>query len=267
LNHLYSGAGAGGRVAAMVAGLALSMGLASGAGAQATSSTASTTGSTKAASTKTASTKTAAAKPKADAGVSAAPNKNIGNPNAPIKMEVFSDYECPSCGNFYESTVKQLIHSYVADGKVYLVHHDFPLQMHRYSGIAARFSNGAAKMGKFQDVDAALFDNQAAWTESGDVTKYVAAAMSPQDFTKLEGILKGCSNSPAPQAKFDNSMPAADPNCSVDKYIVEDIQKGYAVPVKATPTFVVTYKGKTYPMASAVSWEVLKQFFDTLLTQ
>jgi protein-disulfide isomerase len=267
LNHLYSGAGAGGRLAAMVAGLALSMGLASGAGAQTTSSTASTTGSTKAASTKTASTKTAAAKPKADAGVSAAPNKNIGNPNAPIKMEVFSDYECPSCGNFYESTVKQLIHSYVADGKVYLVHHDFPLQMHRYSGIAARFSNGAAKMGKFQDVDAALFDNQAAWTESGDVTKYVAAAMSPQDFTKLEGILKGCSNSPAPQAKFDNSMPAADPNCSVDKYIVEDIQKGYAVPVKATPTFVVTYKGKTYPMASAVSWEVLKQFFDTLLTQ
>jgi protein-disulfide isomerase len=238
----------------------LSLGLAAGIGAQATKPAAP--------ATKTASTKSVAAKPKADSGISAIPNKTIGNPSAPIKMEVFSDYECPSCGNFYENTLKQMINSYVAEGKVYLVHHDFPLQMHRYSGLAARFANGAAKMGKFQDVDAALFDNQAAWTESGDVTKYVQGAMSASDFAKLTTILKGCSNSPAPQAKFDNSMPAGDPNCPVDKFIVEDIAKGYQVPIKATPTFVVTYKGKAYPpMASSVTWQVLKQFFDTLLSQ
>jgi uncharacterized protein (DUF39 family) len=54
----------------------------------------------------------------------------------------------------------------------------------------------------------------------------------------------------------------------VDKFIIEDITKGEQVPVKATPTFVVTYKGKTYPpMASSVTWQVLKQFFDTLLSQ
>jgi protein-disulfide isomerase len=261
LSHLYGGvaecgsraAGRAAKRAGVVAALALSLGLAAGIGAQAT---------------KTASTKTAAAKPKTDSGILPVPNKTIGNASAPIKMEVFSDYECPSCGNFYESTLKQMINSYVADGKVYLVHHDFPLQMHRYSGIAARFANGAAKMGKFQDVDAALFDNQASWTETGDVSKYVAGAMSSADFAKLQTILKGCSNSVPPQAKFDGSMPTGDPNCSVDKFIIEDITKGEQVPVKATPTFVVTYKGKTYPpMASSVTWQVLKQFFDTLLSQ
>ena len=258
LSHLYGGV-AGSRTArrlakrcALAAMLTVSVGLAAGIGAQ---------------TTKTASTKKVSARPKADSWISAVPNKTIGNPSAPIKMEVFSDYECPSCGAFYENTLKTMINTYVANGKVYLVHHDFPLQMHRYSGIAARWANAAAKIGKFQDVDAALFDNQGAWSENGDVTKYVQAAVSPSDFEKLETILKGCSNSPAPQSKFDSSMPAGDPSCPVDKYIVEDIGKGYQVPVKATPTFVVTYKGKTYPMASAVSWEVLKQFFDTLLTQ
>ena len=183
-------------------------------------------------------------------------------------MDVYSDYECPSCGNFYENTLKTMIQTYVADGKVYLVHHDFPLQMHRYSGLAARLANAAAKMGKFQDVDAALFDNQAAWTESGDVTKYVAGSMSSSDFARLTTILKGCSNSVPPQSKADGSLPTADPSCPVDKYIVEDIAKGYQIPVRGTPTFVITYKGKPYsPMGSPVTWQVLKQFFDSLLSQ
>jgi protein-disulfide isomerase len=245
-----------------VLGLALTLGLAGVCGAQTATSTA------KPATTKSASAKTAAKpKPKTDPAINAVPNKSIGNPNAPIKMEVFSDYECPSCGNFYETTLKTLISTYVAEGKVYLVHHDFPLQMHRYSGEAARFANAAAKMGKFQDVDAALFDNQAAWTESGDVAKYVKGALSPADFARVETILGGCT-APPPQSKADSSVPAPQATCSVDKYIVEDIGAGYKVPVRGTPTFIVSYKGKPYsPMGSPVTWQVLKQFFDSLLSQ
>jgi protein-disulfide isomerase len=264
LSHLYSGSGKRGlglRAGALL-GVALTLSLAGVCGAQ----TAASTPVAKPASTKTASAKTAA-KAKTDSAISSVPNKAIGNPNAPIKMEVFSDYECPSCGNFYETTLKTLIQTYVADGKVYLVHHDFPLQMHRYSGEAARFANAAAKMGKFQDVDAALFDNQAAWTESGEVAKYVKGALSPADFTRVETILGGCT-APPPQSKADSSMPAPQTTCSVDKYIVDDIGMGYKVPVRGTPTFVISYKGKPYsPMGSPVTWQVLKQFFDSLLSQ
>jgi hypothetical protein len=63
-------------------------------------------------------------------------------------------------------------------------------------------------------------------------------------------------------------MPAADPGCSVDPYIVQDIGLGYSVPVQATPTFVIIYKGQKYPASSGfVTYPILKQFFDSLLSQ
>lgn len=202
-----------------------------------------------------------------DPAANAVPLKALGNKNAPITMEVFSDYQCPSCGNFFENTLRPMINEYVAQGKVYLIHHDFPLQMHTHSGEAARWANAAAKIGEFQEVDAALFDNQAAWTASGDLAKYVAAAMSSADFKRVETILKTCT-SPAPTSRVDGSAPQADRACPVDTYIVQDIILGYQVPVKATPTFIVRYKGQSYPASSGiVTWPILKQFFDSLLSQ
>jgi protein-disulfide isomerase len=196
-----------------------------------------------------------------------APVKTIGNHNAPITMEVFSDYQCPSCGNFYETTLRAMISDYVASGKVYLVHHDFPLQMHTYSGQAARWANAAAMVGQFQDVDAALFDNQAKWTADGNLEKYVAGAISPANFKRVEAILKSCT-APAPTSKVDRSLPQAEAGCPVDSYIVQDIVLGNAVPVQATPTFIIHYKGQSYPASSGIiTWPILKQFFDTLLSQ
>jgi hypothetical protein len=122
----------------------------------------------------------------ADSDASAAPVKSLGNSAAPITMEVFSDYQCPSCGNFFESSLKFMITDYVAAGKVYFVHRDFPLPMHPYSHQAARWSNAAAKIGKFQEVDAALFDNQAAWSVDGNIEKFVVAALKPADFKRVQ---------------------------------------------------------------------------------
>jgi protein-disulfide isomerase len=203
----------------------------------------------------------------ADTAAPGAPVKTIGNRNAPITMEVFSDYQCPSCGSFFENTLRAMIQDYVAQGKVYLVHHDFPLQMHTYSGQAARWANAAAMIGQFQDVDAALFDNQAKWPVDGDIEKYVSAAMSPANFKRVQGILKGCTAAP-PTSKADRTAPQPDPGCPVDPYIVQDIVLGYQVPVQATPTFIIHYKGQSYPASSGIiTWPILKQFFDTLLSQ
>jgi protein-disulfide isomerase len=202
-----------------------------------------------------------------DPSATSAPVKTIGNHNAPITMEVFSDYQCPSCGNFYESTLRSMIQDYVAQGKVYLVHHDFPLQMHTYSGQAARWANAAAMVGQFQDVDAALFDNQAKWTADGDLEKYISAAISPAIFKRIQGIVKGCTGS-GPTSKADRSVPQPEAGCPVDPYIVQDIVLGYQVPVQATPTFIIHYKGQSYPASSGIiTWPILKQFFDTLLSQ
>jgi protein-disulfide isomerase len=39
----------------------------------------------------------------------AAPLKSYGSSSAPITMEVFSDYECPSCRSLYETTLRPMI--------------------------------------------------------------------------------------------------------------------------------------------------------------
>jgi Thioredoxin len=198
---------------------------------------------------------------------SAAPVKTIGSKDAPITMDVFSDYQCPSCGNFYETTLRAMIGDYVASGKVYLVHHDFPLQMHTYSGQAARWANAAAMVGEFQSVDAALFDNQAKWPADGNIEKFVAGAMSATNFKRVEAIMKGCSAAP-PTSKGDRSVPQPQAGCTPDNFIVKDIVLGYQIPVQATPTFVIHYKGQSYPASSGIiTWPILKQFFDTLLSQ
>jgi protein-disulfide isomerase len=202
-----------------------------------------------------------------DTAAPSAPVKTIGNRNAPITMEVFSDYQCPSCGSFFENTLRAMIQDYVANGKVYLIHHDFPLQMHTYSGQAARWANAAGMIGQFQDVDAALFDNQAKWPVDGDIEKYVAGAISPANFKRIQGIMKGCTAAP-PTSKADRSVPQPEAGCPVDTYIVQDIVLGYQVPVQATPTFIIHYKGQSYPASSGIiTWPILKQFFDTLLSQ
>jgi protein-disulfide isomerase len=184
------------------------------------------------------------------------PLETYGSSSAPITMVVFTDYECPSCRALYENTLRPMINDYVASGKVYLVHHNFPLQQHKYGYQAARWVYAAARVGEFANAEAALYDNQDAWAASGDIAKYVSAAMPGSDFRRVEGLMKGCSFNDPPGS------------CPLDAPINADRALGEQIPVRATPTYVIMYKGHRLPAASgAVSWPILKQFFDSLLSQ
>jgi protein-disulfide isomerase len=197
------------------------------------------------------------------------PNKTYGWKSAPITMEVFSDYQCPYCRVFYDATLRQVIATYVASGKVYLIHRDFPLVIHRYSGEAARWANACAEVGQFESAEAALYDNQDSWGADGNIGKYVAAALPAADFKRVEALMRNGAM-PAPQASGSSLDPMAGVSrpCPVDPYISQDIKLGYQFHVTGTPTFIITYKGRQFSVpATGVSWPVLKQFFDTLLQQ
>lgn len=190
--------------------------------------------------------------------------KSLGNPNAPIKMEVFDDYECPACDELYEETLKPMIDSYVAEGKVYLIHRDFPLPGHMYSRRAARWVNAAARIGKFEAVERALFDNQMAWSEYGTenpkgvMEPFVKAALTPAEFQRAQRLMRGCEVNTQEEIK----------GCALDSDIQHDIALGELIPVARTPTFVITYRGEPYPpIVGAMSWPLLRQFFDQLLSQ
>jgi protein-disulfide isomerase len=195
------------------------------------------------------------------------PNKGIGSKSAPITMEVFTDYQCPACRQLYEGTLRTMINTYVASGKVYLIHRDFPLPHpdHRFNWDAARWVNAAAEIGKFEEVEAALYDNQVAWSADGNIEKYVAGALSPADFKRVQKLVTGClTQTPG------NVRPAVQNGnaCSLDTYINQDIALGKQIPLQATPTYVFTAKGQRLPAGSGpVTWPILKQFLDSLLTQ
>lgn len=190
--------------------------------------------------------------------------RSLGSPSAPIKLVVFDDYECPACGNFYETTLRPLIDSYVADSKVYLVHRDFPLPMHEYGRQAARWVNAAARIGKFEAVERALFDNQMGWSEYGTenpkgiMKPFVQAALTPAEFKRVEVLMHGCESNDHNEIK----------GCVVDAEIQRDMAAGELIPIRQTPTYQIYYKDQLYATSGGmVAWPLLKQFFDQLLAQ
>lgn len=194
------------------------------------------------------------------------PNKGVGSPNAPITLEVYSDYMCPQCRNFYLNTLRPLMGDYAATGKVYLVHHDYPLPIpaHKYNWDAARWGTAAARIGKFEEVDRALYENEPAWEADGNIQKMLATVLSPADLKRVQKQVAPCLNQTPPG--FRPTAPAGQ-SCSLDAYINQDISAGKQVPVQATPTYVIYFKGQRMaPGSGFVSWPILKQFFDSLLT-
>src|SRR5260370_12139580 len=117
------------------------------------------------------------------------PHKAFGSKNAPVTMEVFSDYQCPACKTLFTTTNRRLMDDYVSNGKVYLIHRDFPLPMHAPSRVAARYARAAALLGKVEPVDQALFQNQEKWEQNGDVDGTVAAVLSPAEMTKVRALV------------------------------------------------------------------------------
>jgi protein-disulfide isomerase len=49
----------------------------------------------------------------------------VGDPDAPVTLQIYADYQCPHCRNFYNTIEPQLVADYVATGKVKLELLDF----------------------------------------------------------------------------------------------------------------------------------------------
>jgi len=83
-----------------------------------------------------------------------------GDPNAPIKIDEYSDFQCPYCGQFTETTEPQLMETYVADGTVYFVYHSFGEFIGPESGGSAEAAYCAGDQEKFWEMHDIIFANQ-----------------------------------------------------------------------------------------------------------
>jgi len=87
-----------------------------------------------------------------------------GDPNAPVTVVEFSDFQCPFCSRFFVQTLPQLQETYIDTGKVKLVYRDLPLDnLHPNARPAAIAAECADEQGKFWDYHDVLFSKQAEW--------------------------------------------------------------------------------------------------------
>jgi len=169
-----------------------------------------------------------------------------GLPGAPIKIEVFSDYECPACRTFYLETINKVLNTYSQQNKVSVVYHDFPLERHKHSREATRYALAARQLGKDQwtALSQALYSEQALWSASGEIDPIVTRTLSRQDYATLKRLL-------------------LDP--AIDQEIEREIALGRSLKVEATPTFFILAGGRTERVKGGVSYPVLEAYLNRLL--
>jgi len=151
-----------------------------------------------------------------DVKVGKAPVK--GDLKAPVTIVEFSDFECPFCGRFHQSTLPQIITDYVDKGKVLFAYKHFPLSFHKNSKNASLASECAKEQGgdkvfyKYHDI---LYTNQTTQT--------------------VENLKKWAADMGLDTAKFDSCL-------DTQKYAKEvdaDFAEGQSFGVSGTPAFFI----------------------------
>jgi len=118
------------------------------------------------------------APPKVEVGYD--PLRVRGNPDAPITIVEFSDFECPFCRGS-EELIKSLLAKY--GDKVKVAYRDFPLrQNHSHAETAAEASHCASEQGKFWAYHDLLFANPAKLDNGGLLEQAHAAGLNETQF-------------------------------------------------------------------------------------
>ena len=84
----------------------------------------------------------------------------LGDPNAPLTIVEFSDFECSYCRRFHKQVMPQLKRDYIDTGLVRFVHKDLPLPFHPYALPAAAAARCAGEQNRYWELYSSLFDQQ-----------------------------------------------------------------------------------------------------------
>ncbi len=147
----------------------------------------------------------------------------IGNPDAPITIVEFSDFQCPFCARFHTQTLPSLLEEYIEQDKVKIVFRDFPIQSIHPNALPASIAAECANdQNKFREMHDILFEKQNSWNR-----------LEVNDALSL--FSQYASNMQLDQAVFDACLTSG-------KHIPEiqnDLNDGRDYGVSGTPGFFV----------------------------
>lgn len=161
------------------------------------------------------------------------PNANdnsMGSADAPIKIEEFSDFQCPFCERFHTETEPLLRQYYIDTGKVQFTYRSMGNWVSGNIGGAKTESQDAAlaaycagEQNKFWEMHAALFGNVLG-EDAGSFTDKRLKAIAE----KIDGLDASQFNSCYDDGKYADR-------------VQQDLKDGQAAGITGTPGFILTY--------------------------
>jgi protein-disulfide isomerase len=151
----------------------------------------------------------------------AVPAWGKGDPNAPVMLEVFNDYQCPPCARFNKE-LKAIEARYKSSVRV--VFRNFPLtRIHKNALSAAEAAEAAGLQGKFIEMIDLLYDKSEQWRDSDETGQLFAsyALGLGLDVNRFAGDMKGEE---------------------VRERIRLDVKRAESLDVKGTPTILINGK-------------------------
>jgi protein-disulfide isomerase len=88
-------------------------------------------------------------------------SNRMGDPNAPVKIIEYADFQCPFCVQYWQETERQIVENYIATGKVFYEFRSYGAFIGPESAAAAEAAYCAGAQNKFWEYHDILFAN---WT-------------------------------------------------------------------------------------------------------
>jgi protein-disulfide isomerase len=169
----------------------------------------------------------------------------IGDPNAPVEIVEYADFQCPVCADFDQVQYPDVKLRLIDTGKARLVYRDFPLdEVHPEARLAAHAAACADDQGGFVAMKDALYVRQTSWTFQGDRKAYGIMGDLVGQIGLDRGTWEGCMEAGTHAARIQASY-----------------EEGQRVGVGSTPSFLVD--GKLY--AGRMNSDQMVRVVDSLI--
>ena len=170
----------------------------------------------------------------------------LGDPNAPITLVEFGDYQCHYCNVFFQSIEKNILKNYVDTGKVKIIFKDYNI-IGEDSVKASQGAHCANDQGLFWEYHDILYSN---WT--GENNGW-ASSENLAIFAQQIGLNMN---------KWSECMKKG----SHSQIILKSNDDARALELTGTPAFfIINSEGKVSKLFGAQPFEVFKKIFDEKL--
>lgn len=175
-----------------------------------------------------------------------------GNPDAPIKIVEYSDFECPFCKSFH-GTMNRIIDEYGESGQVAWVYRQFPLeQLHPVKAVAESVASECA---------AELGGNDGFWKFADRFFELTPSNNRTDIETVLPQIAKEIG---LDETEFNECLNSGKYN----DHIKSDIDNAVATGGRGTPwSILISPDGNKYPINGAQPYEAIKQLIEVSLKE